>query len=604
MPGRANMPRTDATREIPRPLTNGGVAPGRITILPTAVADGIAAGEVVDRPAAVVKELLENAIDAGAARIQVSIEAAGQRLIEVVDDGMGMAPVDLPLAFRRHATSKLQSLDDLRTIRTLGFRGEALASIAAVARVEAVSRGRDGGEGYRVVIEGGELLSAGAAGSPAGTRITVDGLFYNTPARLKFLKQPATENAVIVRLVGELAMAHPSVAIALEVEGRRVLETPGNGDLRAAFAAVYDAPTAAAMLTIDEPALQGLISPPALHRGTRDHLVILINGRRIHHRNLAFAVEQAYRGLREPDRFPLAVLDLRVDPAEVDVNVHPTKREVRFRNEGAIFAMLERACYRALRQSPIYELQPSAGRALLELRETAAPTLPSPASGGGEVDAQGGSEFEAAAAEGEKDSGEWGKQLDGPRLPPLEYVGQLLRGYLVAEAPAAVVLVDQHAAHERVLFDRILYRLELRQPSSQLLLLPHLLDLTPGQLSAFQEHEPWLRTLGFEGERFGPHTVRIIASPADMPEGRVVRVLELVLNDLLGERTPDQRLRETAALLACHSAVRFGDPMTPEAARQLLRSLATTDEPISCPHGRPTTLILPDDQLRRLFKRP
>jgi len=356
------------------PPTEAGLEPARITILPAAVADGIAAGEVVDRPAAVVKELVENAIDAGASRIQVGIEGAGQRVIEVVDDGEGMAAVDLPLAFRRHATSKIRSLEDLRTIHTLGFRGEALASIAAVARVEAVSRPGERGEGYRVLVEGGAQIAAGPAGSPAGTRVSVSRLFFNTPARLKFLKQPATETAVIVRLVGELGLAHPTIGITLDVDGRRVLETPGNGDRRAAFAAVYDAATAAAMLPVDEGMVSGLISPPALHRAGRDHVVILMNGRRIHHRNLAFAVEQAYRGLREPDRFPIAVLDLRVDPAEVDVNVHPTKREVRFRNEGAIFAAVERACFRALRQSPVYELQPSGGGPLLELRETT-PTL-------------------------------------------------------------------------------------------------------------------------------------------------------------------------------------------------------------------------------------
>ena len=347
------------------------------------------------------------------------------------------------------------------------------------------------------------------------------------------------------------------------------------------------------MLAVDDGIVSGLISPPALHRASRDHVVILLNGRRIHHRNLAFAVEQAYRGLREPDRFPLAVLDLHVDPAEVDVNVHPTKREVRFRNEGATFGAVERACYRALRKSPIYELQSAAGGSLLELRETA-PTPnrnPSP---------QAGEEIERAEAR--EIGGAEGRE--GPRLPPLEFIGQLLHGYLVAEAPRAVVLIDQHAAHERVLFDRIVRRLEQRQPSSQLLLIPHVLDLTPGQIAAFQEHESWLQTLGFEGERFGPHTIRIRAAPADMPEPRVARVLELLLTDLLGERTPDRRLRETAALLACHSAVRFGDAMSPESARQLLSSLAATEEPISCPHGRPTTVILPDDQLRRLFKRP
>jgi DNA mismatch repair protein MutL len=230
-------------------------------------------------------------------------------------------------------------------------------------------------------------------------------------------------------------------------------------------------------------------------------------------------------------------------------------------------------------------LQSATGGALLELRETAVVSGP-PVTPDRNIPA------------------EVGEGREGPKLPPLEYIGQLLRGYLVAEAPGAVVLVDQHAAHERVLFDRIVGRLEERQPSSQFLLIPHVLDLTPGQLAAFQEHESWLQTLGFEGERFGPHTLRVRAAPADMPEGRVERVLELLLTDLLGERTPDRRLHETAALLACHSAVRFGDAMTPESARQLLSSLALTEEPISCPHGRPTTVILPDDQLRRLFKRP
>jgi DNA mismatch repair protein MutL len=574
---------------MPRPEV--GLEPGQtIAILPSAVADGIAAGEVVDRPAAVVKELAENAIDAGASRIDVRIEAAGQGLIEVVDDGQGMSPADLPVAFQRHATSKLHALEDLRTIHTLGFRGEALASIAAVAEVEAVSRCRDGGEGFRVRIKAGELLAAEAAGSPAGTRVSVEQLFFNTPARLKFLKQPATENAVISRLVGELALGNPTIAFSLEIDGRRVFETPGTGDLRAAFASVYDSSTAGAMLSVDASTVRGLISPPALHRGSKEHVVIMVNGRRIQHRNLAFAVEQAYRGLREPDRFPLAVLNVRVDPAEVDVNVHPTKREVRFRNEGVVFAALERACYHALRDSPLYQLQATTGGPALELRETAILSGTSP--------------HPDPPPEGEGDWAQNTSEMPGSRLPPLEYVGQLLRGYLVAEAPNAVILIDQHAAHERVLFDRILHRLEGGEPASQLLLIPQDVDLTPAQVTGFQEHAAWLQAVGFTGEMFGPHTIRLRAAPSDMPEDRVARALDLLLTDLVGERTPDRRLRETAALIACHSAVRFGDPLTPETARELLRALATTNEPISCPHGRPTTLILPDDQLRRLFKRP
>ena len=570
---------------MPLPETQVQPSP-RIAILPAAVADGIAAGEVVDRPAAVVKELVENALDAAATRIEIRVEGAGQRLIEVVDNGEGMGAADLAVAFQRHATSKIRSLDDLQSITTLGFRGEALASIAAVAEVEAVSRPRDGGEGFCVRLKGGTVLSTLPAGSPGGTRMMVQQLFYNTPARLKFLKQPATENAVIHRVVAELALANPSVAFGLQLDGRNVIQAPGNGDLRATFATLYDPEIAAAMISIDEGIVRGLISPPALHKGTRDHVVLLVNGRRIQHRNLVFAVEQAYRGLREPDRFPIAALNLKVDPAKVDVNVHPTKREVRFHNEGAIFAALERACYHGLRQSPIYELQATEGAPVLEVREGAIVSAPSPT--------------ESGAMYGSRSAAPEPK----PQLPPLTYVGQLLDSYLVAQAPDAAVLIDQHAAHERVLFDRILDRLDRRSPSTQRLLIPQLLDMTPVQLSAFEHQVDWLSGLGFEAERFGPHTIRLLAIPSEMPQLRANRVLELLLADLAGERTPDRRLRETAALLACHSAVRFGDRMSPEAAGALLSSLALTKEPISCPHGRPTTLILPADHLRRLFKRP
>ncbi|MEO6797662.1 MAG: DNA mismatch repair endonuclease MutL [Candidatus Dormibacter sp.] len=560
---------------------------GRIAVLPAAVADGIAAGEVVDRPAAVVKELLENAIDAGAGHIDVRVRNAGQGLIEVVDDGRGMPAEDLPLAFRRHATSKIRSLEDMRAVTTLGFRGEALASIAAVSRVEAVSRPRDGGGDRgagRVVVEAGTVVDAGSQGSPPGTRVSVTRLFFNTPARLKFLKQPATENGAIVRLVTEMALAHPGVSLRLELDRRRVIETQGDGDLRATFAALHDPAMAGAMLAIDDAPVHGLISPPAMHRPTRDHVVILVNGRRIQHRNLSFALEQAYRGLRETDRFPLAVLEIRLDPAEVDVNVHPTKREVRFRNEGAIFAAIERACYHALRRSPVYELGSAPGGAPFALRETATVAWPAAPAGGSTP---------ATDSIGQ-----------GPALPPLRYVGQLLNGYLVAEAPAAAVLIDQHAAHERILYDGILRRLTERRPSSQMFLIPHVVELSAPQAAAFEQHTAWLQSLGFEGTSFGPERIRLTAAPAELPESQINLVLARLLDDLDADRTPDRRLRETAALIACHSAVRFGDALEPEAARQLLSSLAATAEPISCPHGRPTTLVLPDSQLRHLFKRP
>jgi DNA mismatch repair protein MutL len=557
---------------------------GRISILPPAVADAIAAGEVVDRPAAVVKELVENALDAGARRIVVRVEEAGRGLIEVVDDGVGMLPEDLPLAFRRHATSKISSLDEMRRVQTLGFRGEALASIAAVAQVEALSRARGRGEGFRVLLTAGDIIQEGAAGIPEGTRVSVQRLFFNTPARLRFLKQPATEAAVIVRLAGELAMGNPAVSLRLDLDGRRVLDTPGTGDLRTAFAAVHGAEAAGAMLDVDQDAVRGLISPPALHRATRDQIVIMVNGRRIYHRGLSFAVEQAYRGLREPDRFPLALLDLNVDPEVVDVNVHPTKREVRFRNEAAAFTAIERACFHALRRSPVYELEATSSLEGLQLRETA--VISSPVVPVGQVRAP------ASYIEPQRE------------LPPLSYVGQLLNGYLVCEAPAAAVLVDQHAAHERVLFERILKRLEEGSALTQVLLLPQIIELTPSQAAAFGQHRAWITGLGFEAEAFGLDSIRLLAAPVELPDGAAATVITRLLDDLDREIKPDLKLRDTAALLACHAAVRFGDPMAPASAQALLSDLRLARDPISCPHGRPTTLVLPDQQLRRLFKRP
>jgi len=308
-------------------------AVARIAVLPPAVADAIAAGEVVERPAAVVKELIENALDAAASRVIIRVQDAGRSLIEVTDNGTGIEAEDVALAFQRHATSKIAALDDLRAITSLGFRGEALASIAAVSEVELASRVPGSGEGRRVLLRGGVVEEQGPVGMPAGTRVAVRRLFFNTPARFRFLKQPATEIAVSVRVAGELALAHPDTAFALQVDSRPVIRTLGTGSLREAFAAIVGREEAAAMLEVADGPVTGLLSPPSLTRSTRDHVVILVNRRRIHHRNLAFAVEQSYQGLKDPDRFPLAVLNLQVDPHQVDINVHPTKREIRFRDE-------------------------------------------------------------------------------------------------------------------------------------------------------------------------------------------------------------------------------------------------------------------------------
>jgi DNA mismatch repair protein MutL len=545
------------------------------------VADAIAAGEVIDRPAAVVKELIENALDAGASMITIRVEEAARGLIEVVDDGLGMMPDDLALAFQRHATSKIEGLEDIDAIRTLGFRGEALAAIAAVSEVEATSRVQDLGGGSRIRLSAGRVIEQGSYGGPFGTRVSVRQLFFNTPARLRFLKQPATETALITRLVTEQALAHPQVAFRLHIDGKPSLVTEGQTDRRGAFAAIHGAKLAQAMLDVEEGIVAGLLSPPSISRGTRDHVIILVNQRRIHHRNLSFAVEQAYRGLRQPDRFPLAVVDLRIDPTQVDVNVHPTKREVRFRDESSVFGQLERACFKALRHSPVYQVE-SRPTPAIAVREAAISQPPTQVALG------------------------LAQLPDQPlrSLPTLHFVGQVLHSYLVADADDSLVLVDQHAAHERILFDRLMSRVGEGRGGTQLLLMPIDVEVSPVQMAVFNEHVQWLATLGFEAEAFGQQRLRLRTVPQEaMPKKPGETFLRLI--DQLAEAvTADDRTRTAAALTACHSAVRFGDPLTRRAAEELLSSLRETSDPISCPHGRPTTLVLPDIQLRRLFKRP
>jgi DNA mismatch repair protein MutL len=362
-------------------------------------------------------------------------------------------------------------------------------------------------------------------------------------------------------------------------------------------AAVYGLEVAAALLDVVDPPVRGLLAPPSLHRASRDQLTILVNRRCIQHRSLAFAVEQAYRGLREPDRSPIAILGLELDPADVDVNVHPTKREVRFRNEGAVFQALERACYRALRRSGLYTLAANSAANALQIQETPAGVAVQWTPGSAPDSAHDMDE----AADSQSSSTPSALRL----LPDIQYVGQVLNAYLVAQSGDALVLIDQHAAHERVLFDRLRDRLQRGDsPGSQLLLVPQLVEVSAEQAAIVEEQRAWIEALGFGLEPFGTSTVRLSAVPAGLPEGRAADLLSRILEQLARNLPADLRLRETAALLACHTAVRFGDALTAAAAQALLRDLAVTAEPISCPHGRPTTLVLPDGELRRLFKRP
>ena len=553
---------------------------GAIRTLAPEVADAIAAGEVVERPASVVKELLENSLDAGAGRLTIEIRGAGRNLIRLVDDGGGIPSGELRLAFTRHATSKVSALEDLAAITSLGFRGEALASIAAVSEVECVS------SGHRVRIRAGQVLEEGAAAPAPGTVIEVRDLFANTPARLKFMKTDPTETSACLRIVQQYALLNPLRRFRVLVDGRTVLNSPGGGDAIAAAASVYGAATARDLVEAvhaeDGLLVSGLVSQPHLSRSNRDGIALAVNGRPINSRALSYALEECYRGSLERGRFPLAILSIELDPAAVDVNVHPAKREVKFREEGAVFAALQKAIRSALAGSRPPSLDIPASVFAIESTR-------------------------AAARQMELHDGDATIVYTPPATAAttqgmLRPVGQVLDGYLVAEGPDGLVLVDQHAAHERVLFNRFAARLDGGPSIRQPLLLPAVIELEPAQVSAIAEHRGSLESLGFEYEPFGPRSVRLLAGPAETPAGRVEGAFVEMAGVLAGGRR-DESLDAALASLACHSAVRFGDSLEPAEQRSLLQELEATVPDATCPHGRPTRLVLDWQTLKRHFRR-
>jgi DNA mismatch repair protein MutL len=568
-----------------------------IRLLAPEVADAIAAGEVIERPASVVKELIENALDAGARRISIDVRGAGKTSIRISDDGAGIPAEELPLAFVRHTTSKLARLADLAAIQTLGFRGEALASIAAVADVDCASAGAT------VRIRAGEVLEHGLGPLLPGVAIEVRDLFANVPARLKFLKSDATETAAIRDVVSAFVLLHPHVRFHLTLDSRAAVSSSGDGDRRRAVAAVYGAPVAAEVMEIVGMPLHphelggpaerlapssrgplevgGLVSQPRLSRGSRDGIVVAVNGRPISSRALVYALEECYQGRLERGRHPVAVLDIGIDPELVDVNVHPAKREVRFRDEGTIFAALQRAVRAALDGSEPFRYH--SAPATSEVGSG----LPQPQLSLHDAGAA------IATAEPNGHSAEY---------TVLRPIGQAGPGYLVAEGPHGLVLVDQHAAHERILYNRFLQRLREGRGSSQPLLIPQAVDVDPALIAAAADHRAELSNLGLEYEEFGPRSLRITAVPVELPSGRATSAIQETLAALADHRG-DGAMEKAAAALACHSAVRFGDVLDVAEQRRLLADLESTPESITCPHGRPTRLLVEWQELTRHFRR-
>ncbi len=570
-----------------------------IRILPPEVASRIAAGEVVERPASIVKELVENALDAGATRVSVEANEGGVALIRVVDDGCGIEPDELPLAFSRHATSKLQDDADLGAIKTLGFRGEALPSIAAVAEVEAVSRQHDSPRAARVRFSFGEMSQQGAAGAAPGTALSVKSLFREQPARLKFLRTAAAEASQIGAVVSHYALAYPEVAFTLRLDGRDTFMTDGSGSRREAAAGVYGRDVAAAMLEAADEAencrVEALFTPPPITRANRGYITLFINRRWVRSRSLAYAVEEAYSGLLQTGRFPITLVDLRLPPEEVDVNVHPAKAEVRLRNERAVFALVQRPIRRSLSglasagsELPFGWPRPAPSGTSFAFT---APTL---------QDGPLQSQLLSSQATSSLQPAETPLMAGLPIMRPL---GQAGTTYVIAEGPAGLYLIDQHAAHERVLFERCLASLTGSVAASQPLLAPVMLELTPSQTSLVTSLAPSLQEHGFEVEPFGPGGFLLRAAPADLRRDDPARAFVELLDLLTREDSPADPRRRVAASLACHAAVRAGQTLAPEEMRDLLQQLEACDTPQTCPHGRPTMLHLSSDELARCFSR-
>jgi DNA mismatch repair protein MutL len=548
-----------------------------IRLLAPEVADAIAAGEVIERPASVVKELVENALDSDARRINIDVRGAGRTSIRVSDDGAGIPAGELAIAFVRHATSKVSRLSDLNAIVSFGFRGEALASIAAVSDVECSSGGAT------IRIRAGELVEQGSGPLLPGVTLEVRDLFANVPARLKFLKSDATEVAAIKDVVGALALLHPHVRFHMTIDARVAVSTTGDGDRRRAIAAVFGAPVAAEVLEmVGMPLASGMVSQPRLSRGSRDGIVLAVNGRPISSRALVYALEECYQGRLERGRHPVAVIDIGIDPELVDVNVHPAKKEVRFRDEGTVFAALQRAVRVALDGSEPFRYRPVESMApITESRATPQLTI-----------------HEAAIALATAEPA----VVRDAETAVLRPIGQAGPGYLVAEGPHGLVLVDQHAAHERVLYNRLLERLRSGRGMSQPLLIPQAVDVEPALIAAAADHRADLANLGLEFEEFGPRSLRITAVPVEMPAGRATAAVQETLA-ALAESRGDGALEKAAAALACHSAVRFGDVLDVAEQRRLLSDLESTEESVTCPHGRPTRLLVEWQELTRHFRR-
>jgi DNA mismatch repair protein MutL len=567
-----------------------------IKILDKGTINQIAAGEVVERPASVVKELVENALDAGAAQIGVEIRGGGINLIRVTDNGRGIPAGEVELAFERHATSKIRSLADLQSIGSLGFRGEALPSIAAVADVELLTCSEGEKAGTFLSLEGGTVIQKKAQARPRGTTVTVRNLFKRVPARLKFLKSISTETGHVAGVVSQYALAYPEVAFRLAVDGRENLKTSGGGKLVDAIIDIYGVALAGKMLPVvaesevwqggpapSEIKVTGMVGAPELGRAGRDFLSLFVNRRWVSHRLLSYAVEEAYSGLLMTGRHPVAVLDIRLPPGEVDVNIHPAKSEVKFRSDADVFRAVQRTVRRSLvAQMPVPRIE-----------EVMAPYRAVPSQ---TPNLWGKTEVAATVPLSE------GAPPLMTSLPVLRVVGQVMNRYIVAEGPDGLYVIDQHAAHERIRYDRVKGQRASRKPEVQGLLAPATFEVTPRQDAMMRSCLEELKEFGFTVESFGERAYLVRAVPALAAGDDWPQMLREMLDALSGEEKSKWEDRIVASI-ACHGAIKSGQALSEAEMRALVRQLEQTANPHTCPHGRPTIIKLGDAQLEREFGR-
>ncbi len=575
----------------------------RIAILPSDVADQIAAGEVVERPASVVKELVENAIDAGATAIDVSIEEGGRSSIRVSDDGVGMTRDDAVLSLERHATSKIRSARDLVGVRSFGFRGEALAAICSVAELTVETAPADG-EGTAVRAAGGTVLEVGPVARRRGTTVNVARLFYNAPARLKFLRGPRSEWRAILDVVGTMMLTRRDLRVTLSHDGKVALNAPAAASLRDRLAALHGPVLAARLLDVEDLSgsthVSGLVERPADVGTATRRVFVSVNGRAVRDAGVVRAAEAAYRSTVPAGVRPTLYLDVVVAADMVDVNVHPAKAEVRFRDRWQVERAVENAVRRALGTfdsgatfgrplwPPRVAAQPSADGADLESLTNASP----PSTGLFAPSADAPAPVEP------------GRESDAPpsEIPPLM---QLRRTYLMFEHDMGVVLIDQHSAHERVLFEAFMRTLECGEQPAQRLLFPLTLHLGPAESDAFETHRDLLERLGFEIEGFGGHTLLVRAVPLPHPRFDAERCLRETLATLTGDRHGGAATRHEhlAATIACKAAIKAGDALSPAEMRALFAALRDTTLPAHDVHGRATIVQLSWDELERRFGR-